>query len=89
MTEKKINRCNPRHLKIKDVIYLFDPVVDIVIWTQEDTEEPSYEGSMLNMPWYYLDYELGSYDPHDDEPISVRHDLGNGREGIVFQAIAK
>ena len=84
---------NPKGLKLKDIIHLLDPVTDVVIWTQEDDEEdgPNWEGSFLDIPWYYLDYEIGSLDPNADEPISFREDLGethNHRSGIVINLIA-
>ena len=89
---KGISKYNPKGLKLKDVIYLLDPIMDVAIWTQEDDKEPSWYGSFLDIPWFYLDYELGSLDEKDDEPISFREDLGEDlhhRSGVVIQLIAK
>ena len=30
------NNFNPRHLKLGDVIKMFDPLVHVVVWTNED-----------------------------------------------------
>ena len=95
MTEKKINRHNPKGLKLNDVIRLFDPLVRVVVWTddqdpEDDNEEPAYEGSLLDLPWYFLDYEIGSYDPEWDGAFLFRDSLGEGKgAGIVMCLIAK
>ena len=89
----KDSKHNPKGLKLKDIIYMIDPIVDVIIWTQDNIEAngPDWEGWLLDLPWFYLDYEIGSLDPNADEPISFREDLGethNHRSGIVINLIA-
>lgn len=59
-------------MKLKKWIKFVDPLADIVIYTQDSKEdEPAYEGSLLNMPWYYMDMEIGREDDSCDEPIYI------------------
>ena len=48
-------------MKLKDLLKVVDPIVDVDIWTQYDDEEsgPSFSGSMLDIPWVYLNYKIG------------------------------
>ncbi len=86
------NKRNQKRIKLGDIIHLINPIIDVVIWTQYDKEEdgPAWSGPLLNMPWYFLDYEIGSTN-NSNEPIDFRRDLGkemNHREGVVIQLIA-
>lgn len=63
-------------MKLKKFIKLLDPIGDIIIWTDGCGDEPVYEGSILDMPWIYLDYQIGRVEGEDDEEpvyISKRH----------------
>lgn len=43
-------------MKLNDVIRLFEPFIDVKIWIKEDEEnEPAFEGSLIDIPWIYLD----------------------------------
>ena len=35
-------------MKLKKWIKAVDPLIDVVIWTQDDNESPSFEGSMFD-----------------------------------------
>ena len=57
---------------LKEWIKLVDPIVDVVIWTQDDKDEPAFEGSVLDIPWWLADCEIGRADSFDcDEPIYI------------------
>lgn len=49
-------------MKIKDIIRYIDFMTDIIIWenvsTKEENWENVYEGSIMDMPWYYLEKNL-------------------------------
>ena len=88
------NNLNPRHFKLGDVIRMFDPLVHIIVWTNEDTPdapdaEPAYEGSLFDLPWYFLDYEVGGEDDEWDGAFCFRDDIGNGRPGLVMYLTVK
>jgi len=62
-----------------------DPLVDIVIWSQDDDETPFYEGSVLDIPWTIVDSEIGREDPTDtSEPIYIST---TDEDGYVFPKI--
>ena len=48
-------------MKLIDLLKVVDPILDVHIWTQCDTEEsgPSFSGSMLDIPWVFIDREIG------------------------------
>ena len=64
-----------------------DPVTKIVIWTQDNREEngPDWEGWLLDMPWFYMDYELDM--EGEEEPIHLS--LANNEVILVVNLIAK
>ena len=66
-------------MTLKKWLKYIDPIVDITIWTQDDDETPSYEGSVLDIPWTIVDSEIGRADPTDtDEPIYISITDKNG-----------
>jgi hypothetical protein len=78
---KQMKNYNPKRLQLKDIIGLFDPIVNVVVWTEEEDEDagdgPSWSGSLYDLPWYYLDYYLGYDDKAPvDGCIMIREDLG-------------
>lgn len=58
-------------MKLKKFMKLIDPIVDVIIWTNDDNEEPSFEGSILNIPWWYLDLKIGRRPEDSEEPIYI------------------
>ena len=48
---------------------IVEPIVDVVIWTQDcDEDSPAFEGSLLDVPWYFLDFKINT---DEDEPIYI------------------
>ena len=45
----------------------------IALWADDDDEEPLFEGCVTDIPWIYLDLELGINDPDDPsrKPVMV------------------
>lgn len=59
-------------MKFKKWMKMVDPICDVVIWTQDDEDEPAFEGSLLDVPWYFMDFKIGRADKKDyDEPIYI------------------
>lgn len=59
-------------MKLKKWIKAVDPLIDVVIWTQDDNESPSFEGSMFDIPSRFLNYKIGRADKkNEDEPIYI------------------
>ena len=67
-------------MKLKKLFKIIDPISDIVIWTNEDDEEsgPSYEGSILDVPWWLTETKLGRED--GDIPCYISQATIKGRK---------
>lgn len=81
-------------MTILDFLKLCDGCgTDCVVYSTADPdgEEPLYEGSTFDMPWYVSLYELDT-DLNKDiyetgRPVEFRHSLGaehNNRPGFIF-----
>ena len=58
-------------MKLIDWIKFIDPVVDVIIFVDSE-QEIRYEGSLLDIPWYLINHEIGRIDKEDgDEPIFI------------------
>ena len=77
-------------MKLKDWIEIVDPIVDVTIWIEND-DEPIFEGNMMDIPWWLIDYEIGRRnDP--EEPIYVyakKHNNGYYNPCIVINLLDK
>ena len=60
-------------MKLVDLLKVVDPILDVYIWTQFDTEEsgPSFSGSMLDIPWIYLDKKIGFPKDKDEGELPI------------------
>lgn len=79
-------------MKFKKWMKVVDPICDVSIWTQYDNDAPAFEGSLLDVPWYFLDYEIGRADNNSDEPIIIStyiDEHGRRMPIIVISLIAK
>lgn len=79
-------------MKFKEWMKVVDPICDVAIWTQYDNDTPAFEGSLLDVPWYFLDYEIGRADNNSDEPIIIStyiDEHGRKMPIIVISLIAK
>ena len=78
-------------MTLKKWMKCINPIVDVVIWTNDDDDEtPSFEGSMLDIPWWYLDCEIGCYDEDIDEPIYItehKNKFGRNEPCIVINLL--
>ena len=80
-------------MKFKKWMKVIDPICHVEIWTQYDKETPAFEGNLLDVPWYFLDYEIGRNDSdNSEEPIIVSvYTDKHGRKMpiIIIELIAK
>lgn len=58
-------------MTLKQWIKVIDPCIDVVIWGNTTENEPIYEGSLFNIPWIYMDYQIGRPDGNTEEPIYI------------------
>lgn len=58
-------------MKLKKVIKYLDKLSHCKIWVYNE-EDPTYEGSVMDIPWYLLDYFLCNDD--NGEAIGVGYD---------------
>lgn len=54
-------------MKLKDFIPLIDWLSHVVLWT-EDSEEPVFDGYVMDMPWIFLDMKIGRPPGETEEP---------------------
>ena len=45
-------------MKLGEFLKYFEPFVDVVIWLKDEEEEPVYCGTIFDIPYGYIDYEL-------------------------------
>ena len=79
-------------MKFKEWMKVVDPICDVVIWTQDDNDTPAFEGSLLDVPWYFMDYEIGRKEDKSEEPIFIStytNKYGHKMPVIVVNLIAK
>lgn len=56
-------------------------------WTRGEDEEPYWEGSLFDTPWWIARLELDYEEAENHQPISFRESLGeehNNKPGFVF-----
>ena len=73
-------------MKLIDFLKIFDGCGLYVIIYIEDEEDPFWEGSILDIPWYAADMYLTKGD-WGEEPISYRSNLGkeyDNKPGLVI-----
>lgn len=60
-------------MTLRKWLKVIDPICDIVIWADYDNEEPIFEGSVFDIPWVWVDCEIGrgENDDSEDEPIYI------------------
>ena len=58
-------------MKLKKVIKYLDKLSHCKIWINEE-EDPAYEGCVMDIPWYLLDYSLNN--DGDGEAIGAAYD---------------
>lgn len=82
-------------MKLEKIIRLIDPLDRIILWSAEDIEmaeragdepEPIYDGYIMDMPWYLLDFKIGRPAGDDEPPIyvsNVDHKIGDYEEAAI------
>jgi hypothetical protein len=66
-------------MKLLKWIKQVDSICDVIIYSQYDEEEPIFEGAMFEIPWVYMNKEIGRTDGSQEEPIYISHKkLDNG-----------
>lgn len=76
-------------MKMKKFIKLVDFLTTIRIFTPDDGDEPEWEGYLLEMPWYYLDYKIGRPAGDDEEPIYIYYDEDKRHNIMVINLLPK
>lgn len=71
---------------LREWLYTVDPVVDVQIWTQDDDEEPYFEGNMLEIPWVCAESRLMTAEEHDgDPPIYITSHVN--KYGVIVELV--
>jgi hypothetical protein len=66
-------------MKLKDIIKMFDPLSAIIIY-ETGEEDEVWSGSVLDIPWYYLDYYI-----IDSEGCIISTQLLNSRPAFAIE----
>lgn len=57
-------------MKLINWIEFINPNINVIIFVDNE-QEARYEGLLLNMPWYLINYEIGRNNEDEDEPIII------------------
>ena len=81
-------------MKLRKFLKVMDPLVRCKIWTSDQAEDattPEFEGWLMDIPWYFTEYEIGRpKGSPSDLPIFFADDLDDkGHPGLVINLIAK
>lgn len=74
-------------MKVIDILKLMDVAGLRVVYYEDDYEDPLWEGSLFDTPYWVADLELDVEKAEFHEPISFRSSLGkehNNRPGFVI-----
>lgn len=71
-------------MKLDDIIRHICPIESVVIYCDRENE-PVYEGFLLDLPWYLLDYYLDSNEEY--EAIHSFYNKENNSNGLVINLI--
>ena len=55
-------------MKSKKLLKLMDGTDRVTLWTNDDEENPAFEGFVMDVPWYLTEYKIGREDD-EEEPI--------------------
>ena len=74
-------------MKLKKLLKLFDPLGQIRIFSDEDDEEPIYEGIILDTPWWIVELPIAK-EINGQEPIHTWYTEGsNYTEGLLVLCV--
>ena len=71
-----------REIKLYELLKHTDSLVDVQIYTEDSDDEPEYQGSIMNIPWYYVDYYLNT--TLDYEAVSVYFDRDRAKTYLIL-----
>lgn len=76
-------------MKFKKLLKLLDPIGDIIIWSPDDEEEPEFQGSIIDIPWYFLNYKIGRPNFDKEESIWIADHISENdkRPALVIHLI--
>ena len=66
-------------MKLIDFMRLTEDLPYLIIYEEDDDENPLWEGRAFNVPWWVADLELDNSDPYSP-PISFRNSLGEDHD---------
>lgn len=76
-------------MKLKDLLKVVDPLVNVNIWTQYDEDnEPAFSGSMLDIPWIYLDFKIGFPKGKDEGELPIYIGIDTNENGVDLPYMA-
>ena len=78
--------------QLKDIIKLIDPLSYVALWVNDedwvDDEEPAFKGTVMDIPWVYLDFYLYKDEKEDIYPLSPRI-TETGKDLLVINLVEK
>ena len=71
---------------VMDFLKIFDGAFQVIYYVDGD-EDPLWEGSLWNTPWWIANMELDIENAESGQPVSYRNSLGknyNDKPGLVI-----
>ena len=70
-------------MKLKKFLKLIDPLSHVAIWLPEEEaiDEPAFLGSVMDVPWWLVEYYIGREEGDTEEPCYVSYDPNFYKEG--------
>ena len=76
-------------MKLKQLLKVIDYLTTVCIFTDEEPDEPIYEGTAMDTPWYLIDYKIGRSEKNGDEPIYIYHDKDKNDVVMIINVLAE
>ena len=69
-------------MKLIDFMKMTEDLPYLIVYEEDDDENPIWEGRAFELPWWVADMELDDSDPYSP-PISFRFSLGEDHDNKV------
>lgn len=72
-------------MKLKKFLPLIDCLTKVEIQTQDCESDPAFTGSILDIPWIYLNMKITRPNEYADEPVCI--DIVDGQPVMVINLL--
>ena len=75
-----------KKVKVMDFLKMFDGCLPVIVYVNEE-EDPLWDGSLFDMPWWVADLELNFHNENGSNPVDYRDSFGeeyDNKPGLVI-----